>query len=190
MISGRFFKEVFVTEIYKPVRKLGHMKTVIDLGATTGEFSLWVYPQADKIYAIEADENVFPHLLQNVQELPKIIPHYFAIAGENGIRRITLRNFGGSSIVNTEAIDIHEVKTMTLASFLDKNKIKQVDCLKIDVEGAEKEIFEAEDFPEVADRIKYIIGEPHKNFEAIKKTLNKNGFKFNPYRYGYIAKRK
>jgi len=72
MIIHRWFSEVFYDEIYKPVRKLGTLKTVIDLGSTCGEFSLWVYPQAEKIFAIEPHWGAFNHLAENVSAgLPK-----------------------------------------------------------------------------------------------------------------------
>ena len=65
----------------------------------------------------------------------------------------------------------------------DEDKIEQIDCLKIDVEDAEKEIFEAKDFPKVAKKIKYIIGEHLGLASLILKTY---GFDFD----GQIAKRK
>ena len=122
MISSRFFEEVFVKKIYAPVEKLGNLETVIDLGATTGEFSLWIYPQAGKIHAI----------------------------------------------------------------FLDENQIGRVDCLKIDVESAEKEIFAASDISLALSRIGYIIGEHLTEQDSL---LKNNGFSFESYEYGYIAKK-
>lgn len=190
MISGRFFENVFVTEIYKPVRKLGPLKTVIDLGATTGEFSLWVYPQAERIYAIEADKNAFGHLLENTKEFYKIIPIFLAIAGKNENRYISQGTIGASSIVQTGGKTGAKVPAKTLATFMNEYKIEKADCLKIDVESAEKEIFEAEDFPEVARKIKFIIGEPHSQKNEIRRALKKNGFRFKLYKYGYIARRK
>ena len=189
MISKRFFEEVFVDEIYKPVRKLGNLKTILDLGATTGEFSLWVYPQAQKIYAIEADKKAFFNLIENVKEFHKIVPIYLSIAGKNGLRKISSGDIGSSSIINISEDNPRKVRAKTLATFLADEKIDQVDCLKIDVESAEKEIFEAEDFPQVANKIKYIIGEPHSYIKEIEAVLRKNGFRVRKYQYGYIAQK-
>ena len=190
MISRRFFEEVFVTEIYKPGRKLGSMNIIIDLGACTGEFSLWVYSQAQKIYAIEADIEAFNHLHENIKDFPRIIPIHVAIAGKNGIRSISGTIIGAKSIINIDDDSLPKVRAKTLATFLEEEKIAIVDCLKIDIESAEKEVFEAEDFPMIADKIKYIIGEPHSYYKAIKKALSQNGFKVNEYPHGYIARRK
>ena len=87
MIHGRFFNEVFVDEIYKPVRERGSVGVVLDVGSTTGEFSLWVYPQAKTIYALEPASELYPHLRENVKELPKINPFNLALSDINGDQR-------------------------------------------------------------------------------------------------------
>lgn len=185
MISNRFFDEVVIQEIYKPVRKLGSLGTVIDLGACTGEFSLWVYNQAVKVYAIEADIEAFNHLKENVRDFLRIFPVNIGIAGENGKRGLSGGTIGAKSISNLGG-DTVEIVAKTLASFMAEEKIDKVDCLKIDVESAEKEIFEAKDFPEVADKIRYIIGE---HLEPSKLVLETHGFKFEVYEHGQIFKR-
>ena len=75
---------------------------------------------------------------------------------------------------------------MSLVDFFKKNRIKEVDILKIDVEGAEKEIFEADDFPLVADKIKLIIGEIHSSADSVRDTLKKNGFRIKEVGNGVI----
>ena len=187
MIPQRFFEEVFVTEIYKPVRKLGNVGVVIDLGATTGEFSLWIYPQAEKIFAIEANKKAFGYLKENVKDFNKIKPLFLAIAGKNGKMEVWGESLGSSTVVYSQGSGINRVKAQTLATFIQKNNIEQVDCLKIDVESAEKEIFKAEDFSKVADRIKYIIGE---HLEGSKALLEACGFKIENYEHGLVAIRK
>ena len=190
MIVHRWFKEVFHDEIYKPVKKLGTLKTVIDLGSTTGEFSLWVYPQAEKIFAIEPHWGAFNHLAENVRDFPKIIPFFLAVAGENGHRGVYNEEIGASSIAIPNDVGmVNVVKAQTLATFMNENNIDIVDCLKIDVESAEKEIFEAEDFKDVASRIKYIIGEDHQ--DALDKILPNLGFNYKrPSGHNFIARRK
>ena len=187
MISQRFFTEIFVNEIYKPVRKLGNMNVCLDIGSCTGEFSLWVYPQAEKIYSIEANKKAFGYLKENVKDFPKITPLFLAIAGINGKVEVWGEGIGDSTIVYSQGGGVNKVKAQTLATFIQKNNIEQVDCLKIDVESAEKEIFEAKDFKDIAKKIKYIIGE---HLEPSKKVLEANGFKFETYKYGQIFKRK
>lgn len=189
MISKRFFEEVFVDEIYKPVRKLGNIHTVIDLGATTGEFSLWVYPQAEAIYAVEPQWEAFNSLAENVRELTKITPFYLAIAGENGHKGVYGKDIGASRTDSIELKGVYNVvKAQTLATFIKENNISWVDCLKIDVEGAEKEIFNAPDFWNVTEKVKYIIGEDH--HDAMEGILTSYGYKYErPSGHNFIARR-
>ena len=187
MISQRFFTEIFVDEIYKPVKKLRQMNTVIDLGACTGEFSLWVYPQAENIFAIEANFDAFIYLRENVKDFNKITPFFLAIAGKNEEKIVYGKGIGDSTIGNSQGDGVNRVQGKTLATFLKDNHIQSVDCLKIDVESAEKEIFEAEDILEALPKIKYIIGE---HLEPSKSILETNGFEIKTYEHGLIAKRK
>ena len=188
MISSRFFGEVFYDEIYKPVKELGKLGTVIDLGACTGEFSLWVYPQAEKIYAIECNEGIYKSLEENVSDFENIKPIFLAIAGENGERVVFDEYIGGSKIAKENNEVINKVQSKTLATFIKENEIDQIDCLKIDVESAEKEIFKAEDIISVLPKIKYIIGE-HFRSEEQELFFKSNGFSFDKYEYGFIMKR-
>lgn len=186
MINRRFFEEVFVAEIYKPVRKLGNIHTVIDLGATTGEFSLWVHQQAQIIYAIEPTKEYFKYLKENVRDFPKIKPFFLAVDETNGTVRIYGSDGGERIVVGNSDFFRNKVTAKTLATFMKENNIEQVDVLKIDVEDRETEIFRAEDFPEVASKIKFIIGE---HLTSSGGKLEELGFRVKDYEYGIIAKR-
>lgn len=91
--------------------------TIMDLGANIGTFSMWVYPRADTIYAVEADENNYNLLNQNVKE--------------NGLNNIRT----------------YKDKVVNLAEFMSGHAIPNIDVLKIDIEGDEYEVFERDDFP-------------------------------------------
>ena len=119
MISQRFFEEIFVNEIYKPVKELGNLGTVIDLGATTGEFSLWVYPQAERICAIESDREAYKHLKENLEQFEKVDCYCLAIAGENGKVGMSGGSIGAKSIVHNVTQNPYAiVKAKTLAKFM------------------------------------------------------------------------
>lgn len=189
MISSRFFGEVFYDEIYKPIKKLGKLGTIIDLGACTGEFSLWVYPQAEKIYAVECNRQVYRSLKENVSDFPRIKPVFLAITGKNERKYVHDSTVGASKVSSDRDEGLNGVRGKTLATFVKENKIDQIDCLKIDIENAEKEIFEAEDILSVLPKIKYIIGE-HFHDESQEKFFKNNGFSFKKYEHGFIIKRK
>ena len=187
MIIRRFFEEVFFDEIYKPVRELGNKRTAIDLGATAGEFSLWAYPQFEFIYAIEPVKKQFNFLKENVADFPKITVFNLALGDNNRGGHMTNGAWGGSSLSLDETPTDNEIEVQTLMTFIDKNNLETVDCLKIDIEDGEKAVFEAEDFPRVAEKVRYIIGEHVGHLS--KGVLENLGFKMEEYKFGYIFKR-
>jgi len=178
----RFIDEVFESEVYKAATP---QLTILDLGAYEGEFSFYCLNFAKKIYAVEPDPGPYKILEERINQydLGKIIKIFpMAITGKSGDRVLYASGFGGSRLL-PDTDDEHgddkkvKVSTLSLVDFFKKNRIKEVDILKIDVEGAEKEIFEADDFPSIADKIKLIIGEIHISADGVRDNLKKNGFK-------------
>jgi FkbM family methyltransferase len=184
----RFYKEVIVDEEYKEAKdKTG---VIIDLGANLGDFSYYMYDNASVIYAIEAHEANFDILLGYVQEhgLTKIHPYHLAIAGDNGLKEVYEHGgCGGYAIWGDSGQKVGEVQGKTLNTFLEENNITHVDVLKIDVEGAEDEIFKGEDFKDAATKIDFIIGENHG--KAIQETLEKQGYIFHQEDVTFTARK-
>lgn len=191
----RFLDEVFELEIYK---KASPQLTIIDLGAYEGEFAFYCLNFAKKIYAVEPDPTPYKVLQERITkfDLSNIIKVFpIAIAGKNGKRVLYASGAGGSTLLadgDTEHDSDKKIQvpTLSLKSFMSRNRINNVDILKIDVEAAEKEIFAADNFPQVADKIKFIIGEPHNNYESIRKSLTNNGFLVKSYGGVFTARRK
>ena len=187
----RFIDEVFESEVYKAAIP---QLTILDLGAYEGEFSFYCLNFAKKIYAVEPDPGPYKVLSSRVEKYNlgnkiKIFP--IAIGGKSRDRILYASGFGGSRLLpddDDEHGDDKKVKvsTLSLVDFFKKNRIKEVDILKIDVEGAEKEIFEADDFPLVADKIKLIIGEVHSSADDVRDTLKRTGFKVKEVGSGVI----
>lgn len=174
--GNRFFIEAFWDEIYKSTRGRGHLKTVIDLGAYAGEFSMYIYDKADQIYAVEPLNAPYSRLLDNIKELPKIKAFRNIISDVNGYKYICGNDDGGAHIQEQPESETSEkVESKTLATFMKDNGIEEVDVLKIDVESAEPLIFGAEDFKDVAHKIKFIIGEHGAGLQNILEPL---GFKW------------
>jgi len=191
--DDRFFDEVFKHEIYKEAKEVAKKDIVIDIGATAGEFSFYIYDQAKKIYAIEPYSEHFEELKENVEKykLKKIKPFRLAIAGSDGDRELFYsgRGRGDASLVWKDKECREIVPTVTLAKFMFDNKISHVDILKIDVESAEHEIFSCPSFKTIADKIEFIIGEVHQNKGRLPKILENNGFSFEEYPGVFVARR-
>lgn len=183
--EDRFFREVFKDGMYAPVEKIEHIGVAIDLGANAGEFSFWIYDKADIIYAIEPHPKVFEELKEIVEKyhLDKIKLCNIALDDKNGISYLHEGGRGGHTLTTEETAI--PVETKTLATFMKDEGIEQVDVLKVDIESREKEVFGSPDFPEVASKIKYIIGE-HNNGNG---SLEQNGFTMDNFHGGWIATR-
>lgn len=112
--SFRYFWEVYENNEYSFVfDKL----RVLDLGCSEGSFSLWILPRAERIWAVDMDQN-------NINNFNKTIK-------DNDIKSVT-------TVVD---------RVTNLSEFMSGHSIDRVDLLKIDIEGDEYEIFERDDFP-------------------------------------------
>lgn len=138
-------------------------KVCYDVGANIGVVSVImanIYPNA-KIFAFEPVHENFELLVKNVEYLPNVRPLKYGLGGDTGARRIwhsdNKSNLGGFSTAikvpggEFQLVDVRDVA----AAFQD---FGVPDVLKIDVEGAEAEIFES--MPNV-DGIKWVTGELH-----------------------------
>lgn len=152
--DDRFYREIFIDEVYKMVFDK-KKDVVLDIGALAGEFSFWI--EGNTVYALEPQKECFEELTANIKEFgfKNVLPFRLAISGQNGERSLETNTRGGGYLSKVGEV----VQTVSLASFIKENNIDKVDILKIDVEGAENEIFTASDFKEVADKITCIIGE-------------------------------
>ena len=135
---------------------------IVDLGSNIGvsilDFRLR-YPNA-KIYGFEPDPHAFELLQRNVGDDPNVELHQVAVSARDGTADFyAAEDSWASSLQQTrDGAERIQVPTRSLESILDELGIEQVDLLKVDVEGAEGEIFESfEPLP----RVKWIVGELH-----------------------------
>lgn len=177
--DDRFIREVLIENEYQ---YLFGYDTVVDLGSNIGTFSLWIYPHAKRIYAVEPNPKPIELLRKTIEDnkLDKIIPVEIAITGTNGVRFLanTDDTAYGSGLIN-DTVGM-KVKSMQLDTFMVEYKIEYIDLLKIDIELAEKELFESAGFRNVQHKIGTIIGEYHNGDiqESIKVSLTGAGFKY------------
>jgi len=134
--------------------------TIIDVGAYTGHLTLKLCKYLDKyrIYCIEACKKNFKVLSKNTQDDRNISSHYVAISSHNGVAKFYIaknKKAGkGSSQSNSlyksfldskdwAKVKEKEIECMTLDTFCRKNDIQKIDCLKINCEGCEFDIFDS-----------------------------------------------
>jgi FkbM family methyltransferase len=118
---------------------------VVDLGANRGDFSAQITSLFGcKSYAVEAS----PKLITEIPDNPLIKKFNYVINRTNEPVKfnLSLLNDECSSInylpdeMNQETVTLEGV---TLRKFLDDNSLRNVDLLKVDIEGAEIELFDS-----------------------------------------------
>lgn len=135
---------------------------VIDLGCWNGVTSLYLANKAGTVYAIDADPICFLEISKNCSLNPhlshKIKPFNLAISDKNGkINLFARENYGASSTSILERkrdkLSSVQIDALTMNDFITKEKINQVDFIKMDIEGAEFLIIPT--FEEALKKMKY-----------------------------------
>ena len=178
---------------WEPI-KIIHMSKkgiFIDIGANTGYYTLNIASKLkeSKIISIEADPNTFKILRKNCEINKFSNAEIYNIACSNYDGKIdffkTEKHSGINSILelseqnNCTKISI---KSNTLDNILN-SRFKQIDWIKIDVEGAELSVLEGAE--ETLNHTKHIIIEVHEHIlqknnqssQQIVDILKKNNFK-------------
>lgn len=144
------FRQIFIKHEYDFMpRKVPAV--IIDAGANIGLASIYFsnkYPQA-KIIAIEPELNNFLMLKENVKLYNNVFPVQAALWEEN--EEIELIDPGqGHWAFKTESIDKDgessgknhdKVQGITIDKIMEDYELDKIDILKIDIEGAELEVF-------------------------------------------------
>lgn len=118
---------------------------IIDGGANTGKYSLLVneFNPQTKIYAFEPVKNTYEKLKKNTAHLTTIIPIEKGLYKDNCIKEINLFSSDTHSSIydnldlNYESTERQQIELIKGDDFLANHQIKEVDFLKIDVEGSE-----------------------------------------------------
>jgi FkbM family methyltransferase len=127
-------------------------KTIIDAGANIGLSAIYFagkYPGAT-IIAIEPEQSNFLLLKQNIAPYPNIIPVQAALWYQNGHVQLLSHpqaadwskwGFQIDDIANKNVRTVSEVEALTVDKIMRDYNLGFVDVLKIDIEGAEREVF-------------------------------------------------
>ena len=179
------FAQVFIRKDYDLGFLNLHPGTIIDGGANVGYASIFfaiTYPQA-KIFAVEPEESNFEMLLRNVRYYRNIIPIRAALwhrEEELQILDASAEKWAFQTVKSTKEKSPESITALTVDKLMDLGKIDSIDIFKIDVEGAEKELFSA-NYEKWLEKTNVIIIELHDNFrEGCTEELNNatKSFKF------------
>lgn len=165
--------------------------TIIDIGANVGIFSTYAIKQGTgiKVFSYEPTIDNFSYLLSNIKQnkLENNIKAFnFAVTKHAGDKLKLYINNGGSggNSLYSEQVEktsnVETVLTTSLKKIIEENKLKEIDLLKIDCEGAEYEILLNSSINDLL-KVKRIVIELHPingySKEILEKFLNKIGFR-------------
>ena len=146
--SDSIGRELFLNGIYESktinllMKLLSPGKIMIDAGANIGAVSLPVAKNTKaEIYAFEPSHLIFSTLQQNIiaNNINNVFPFSQALSDTNGAANFyeSDRVHGWSGLVRIDSFKKYPVKTITLDSFCTLHEIKEIEVLKIDVQGWE-----------------------------------------------------
>ena len=142
--------------------------SIIDCGANIGLSAVWfanTFPNA-RIIAIEPDVNNFVYLQKNAKNYPNITCLNKAVWAYETSVSIIDKGTGNWSFQTQES----KIKTkddtiaISIPKVMDEFKIDYIDILKIDIEGAEKELF-SKNYESWISNIGVIAIELHDNID-------------------------
>lgn len=120
-----------------------------DVGANIGYYSVVAAARCERVYAFEPVPRLFESLCENVELNPavNISPQRVALSGHTGSTKFFVVNDCGnqglSSLNESAGAQEITVQAQSLDDFVREQKVKRIDLMKVDVEGAEEQVFQA-----------------------------------------------
>ena len=200
-LDFKVINETWLENVYRVHEgQFSYNGVFVDIGANIGAVSIFVdsfnknrgFDNKIKVYAVEPEPNNLCLLNQNIQNNPteNITVVNNAIWHEE--KMVSISNRGGnSSIVDTEE-EKSDVLAITMETLFSTYDIKEVDLMKIDIEGAEFDLI-LNTPEEILAKIKHLVLEFDKSFDGrfgqmIEKLAKQFGIDIlgSPERGGYI----
>jgi FkbM family methyltransferase len=157
--------EVLAAGVYRLSPALvapAEVAAIIDCGANIGLTALYfaaAYPSA-RIYSVEADPESFALLKANTQAEPRIVPIHACIVAEPQ-ETVTFDTRGPAWGRKAQGNVGVTVPATTLDELLSRHAIPRVDLLKVDIEGAERDVLAAGSY---LDSVGNVVAELHGDF--------------------------
>jgi len=178
------YKEYDVTLDYYP-------QTIVDAGANVGLASVYFanrYPKA-RIICIEPEKTNFTLLQKNTKSYKNIFPLKNALSNQSKQTINIIDEGGGNWAFRTESVESSKGKkiddfaeTITVSDIMKQNGLEYIDVLKIDIEGAERQVFES-GYDQWLPKTRCLIIELHDRFapgssKAVFKALSEYNFSY------------
>ena len=125
------------------------INTIFDVGANVGQTAIWFndYLRHASIYSFEPVKNTYLKLVENTSKINNLKSFNLALGEREELIKIKLFSDESSTLnslkessQNLDSNFSETIKVVTGDSFCIKNKIENIDLLKIDTEGFEIEV--------------------------------------------------
>lgn len=166
------FDQIFVAQDYShPFLDGFSPKVIVDAGAYVGYSSVYFankYPDA-KIIAIEPEDSNFELLQKNTQNYKNIYCIKAALWSEPVKLKVVKGEADRHWAFKVEKLsgdgnaDSRAISVVTIPQIISTYKLETIDIFKIDIEGAEKELF-SKDYEPWITKCKIIVIELHDRF--------------------------
>jgi FkbM family methyltransferase len=159
-----------LTRVYSVIGQPDSGGISVDVGAYIGVISLAMArfgPANHAVHSFEADDLNYARLRQNVSSVPggSIHTHNTAVGKQVGRAEFTRNQDPGTNSLSDVAsssnspTDVYTVPVTTLDAFAEEQGIKEIDVLKIDVEGADLDVLRGAERLLGDNRVKAIVVE-------------------------------
>ncbi len=166
-IDEWLLKPIFRYREYSLPMKDFSPRFILDCGGNIGMSAVFfanIYPEA-KIISLEPDPNNFKLLKLNTSPYPNVECRHCALWD----KETNVEVFGiNPAAFRTYEVDDDEpnaIRTTTVAKLLAESGFDEIDLLKVDIEGAEKEVFGANDVHDWLSKVKVIAIELHDRYK-------------------------
>jgi FkbM family methyltransferase len=141
----RVFDEIFLKEQYNSHLLPKNPKVILDAGANIGLSSVYFanrFPNA-QVFALEPENSNYELLSVNTENFENIIPFKKALWSHSTNLRLANPNSEKWAFNFTESQQPSEklYEAISIERFMIDYSVNEIDILKLDVEGAEKDIF-------------------------------------------------
>lgn len=158
------FEQIFLDKQYN-IEINFDPKIIIDLGANVGFASVYFanrFPNA-KILAVEPDDSNYQTAIKNLEPYKNVTVIKGAVWDKSENINLVDLGFGEAAYMVQPGAGENMIKAYTIPELLSMLNVNEVDILKIDIEGSEKELFE--DGDSWINKSKIIIVETHDRYK-------------------------
>ncbi len=187
----KVFKQIFVDKEYSPLVDLikskglgSEIKTIIDAGANIGLAAIYFsneFSNSNKIICIEADQNNTQILLKNSADFglsAKVRILNKALWSKSNLKLAISNEFrdgqNWSKAVKLNSSSENFIESISFSDILLDEGVDIVDILKIDIEGAEVELFESHAWLQLLlERVKFMAIEIHEEVFSLSDAIER-----------------